>query len=201
MNTMNPKVDKYLSTTKNWPAEQEKLRMICLNPIAIGCGLIEELKWGKPCYTFQEHNIVVIQGFKEYCALLFLKGYLLNDPDGVLIKTGENTRVGRQIRFSNVREIAKMAPILKAYIHEAVEVEKAGLKRDHKKPAELKLTVEFKKKLDKTPALKTAFNALTPGRQRAYNIYFSQPKQSKTRESRIEKCMKQILNGKGLNDR
>ena len=196
MNTMNPKVDKYLSTTKNWPAEQEKLRMICLS-----CGLTEELKWGKPCYTFQEHNIVVIQGFKEYCALLFLKGYLLSDPDGVLIKTGENTRVGRQIRFSNVREIAKMSPILKAYIHEAVEVERAGVKASHKKPAELKLTVEFKKKLDKIPALKTAFNALTPGRQRAYNIYFSQPKQSKTRESRVEKCMKQILNGKGLNER
>lgn len=193
---MNPKVDEYLSKPKKWQEEFEKLRMIILD-----CQLTEELKWGKPCYAFQKSNIVIIQGFKEYCALLFFKGVLLNNPDGILKKTGENTRVGRQIRFTNVREIVEMEPILKAYIYEAIEVEKAGLKVDPKEKIELVFPEEFQKKLDEIPALKTAFEALTPGRQRAYNFYFSGAKQSKTREARVEKYMQQILNGKGLNDR
>jgi len=173
----------------------EKLRMIILD-----CQLTEELKWGVPCYTFQKSNIVLINGFKEYCALLFFKGALLNDANGILNKIGENTQAGRQIRFTNVREIVEMETILKAYIYEAIEVEKAGLKVNFKKNTELIFPEEFQNKLDENPALKTAFDALTPGRQRAYNLYFSAPKQSKTRESRIEKCMQQILNGKGLND-
>ena len=193
---MNPKVDVYLSKAKKWQEEMEKLRMIILD-----CQLTEELKWGKPCYAFQKSNIVIIQGFKEYCALLFFKGVLLNDPNGILKKTGENTQVGRQIRFTNVREIVEMEPILKAYIYEAIEVEKAGLKVNFKKNTELIIPEEFQNKLDEIPALKTAFDALTPGRQRAYIFYFSAPKQSKTRESRVEKSMKQILKGKGLNDR
>lgn len=192
---MNPKVDTYLSKAQKWQKEMKKLRMIILD-----CGLTEELKWGKPCYVFQTSNIVVIQGFKEYCAVLFFKGVLLNDPNGVLIKTGENTRVGRQIRFNTVKEIVEIEPILKAYIYEAIEVEKAGLKVSLKKSPEPVLPTEFKSKLDKNPALKTAFKALTPGRQRAYIFYFSAPKQSKTRESRVEKCVKQILKGKGIND-
>jgi len=195
MNRMNPKVDVYLSKAKKWQEEFKKLRMIILD-----CQLTEELKWGWPCYTFQKSNMVLINGFKEYCALLFFKGALLNDANGILIKIGENTQAGRQIRFTNVREIVEMEPILKAYIYEAIEVEKAGLKVNFKKNTELIFPEEFQNKLDENPALKTAFDALTPGRQRAYNLYFSAPKQSKTRESRIEKCMQQILNGKGLND-
>jgi uncharacterized protein YdeI (YjbR/CyaY-like superfamily) len=190
----NPAVDAYISRARQWQKETEKLRMIILD-----CGLTEELKWGKPCYQFQKTNVVVIQGFKEYFALLFFKGVLLNDPNGILVKTGVNTRVGRQIRFTDVREIVKMEPILKAYIYEAIEVERAGLKVGMKKNTE-PIPEEFQKKLNKTPALKTAFKALTPGRQRAYILYFSAPKQSKTRESRIEKCMPKILRGKGLND-
>jgi len=190
----NPAVDAYISRARQWQKETEKLRMIILD-----CGLTEELKWGKPCYQFQKTNVVVIQGFKEYFALLFFKGVLLNDPNGILVKTGVNTRVGRQIRFTDVREIVKMEPILKAYIYEAIEVERAGLKVGMKKNTE-PIPEEFQKKLNKTPTLKTAFKALTPGRQRAYILYFSAPKQSKTRESRIEKCMPQILHGKGLND-
>ena len=192
---MNPKVDVYLSKAKKWQEEFEKLRMIILD-----CGLTEELKWGKPCYTFQKSNIVIIQGFKEYCALMFCKGALLNDPNGILKKPGENTQAARQIRFTNVREIVEMEPILKAYIYEAIEVEKAGLKVNFKKTTEFKTPEEFQNKLDEIPALKTAFDALTPGRQRAYILYFSASKQSKTRESRVETCMQQILNGKGLND-
>ena len=192
---MNPKVDVYLSKAKKWQEEVEKLRMIILD-----CQLTEELKWGWPCYTFQKSNIVLIQVFKEYCALLFFKGALLKDANGILNKIGENTQAGRQIRFTNVREIVEMEPILKAYINEAIEVEKAGLKVNFKKNTELIFPEEFQNKLDENPALKTAFDALTPGRQRAYNLYFSAPKQSKTRESRVEKCMQQILNGKGLND-
>jgi len=195
MNRMNPKVVVYLSKTKKWQEELEKLRMIILD-----CQLTEELKWGKPCYTFQKSNIVLIIGFKEYCALLFCKGVLLNDANGILIKPGENTQAGRQIRFTNVREIVEMEPILKAYIYEAIELEKAGLKVNFKNNTELIFPEELQNKLDENPALKTAFDALTPGRQRAYNLYFSAPKQSKTRESRVEKCMQQILNGKGLND-
>jgi uncharacterized protein YdeI (YjbR/CyaY-like superfamily) len=193
---MNPKVDVYLSKAKKWQEELEKLRLIILD-----CQLTEELKWGKPCYTFQKSNIVLIIGFKEYCALLFCKGVLLNDANGILIKPGENTQAARQIRFTNVREIVEMEPILKAYIYEAIEVEKAGLEVSFKKNTELIFPGEFQNKLDENRALKTAFDALTPGRRRAYNLYFSAPKQSKTRESRVEKCMQQILNGKGLNER
>ncbi len=195
MNRMNPKVDAYLRKAKKWQKEFEKLRMIILN-----CQLTEELKWGVPCYTFEKRNIVLIHGFKEYCALLFVKGALLHDAKGILITQTENTQAARQIRFTTVREIVKLKPILKAYIDEAIEVEKAGLKVNFKKTAEFKIPEEFQNKLDENPALKTAFDALTPGRQRAYILYFSAPKQSKTRESRVEKCMRQILKGKGLND-
>ncbi|MEK5407642.1 DUF1801 domain-containing protein [Paenibacillus sp. FSL W8-0439] len=193
---MNPKVDVYLGKVNKWKAEMEKLRAIMLD-----CQLTEELKWGKPCYMFQNSNIAIIQGFKEHCALMFFKGALLKDPNGILIKPGEDTQAGRQIRFTNVEEIVEMETILKAYIIEAVEVEKAGLKVDFKKNTELIFPEEFQAKLDENPALKTAFAALTPGRQRAYIMHFSAPKQSKTRESRVEKCMQDILNGKGLNDR
>jgi uncharacterized protein YdeI (YjbR/CyaY-like superfamily) len=191
----NPKVDFFFSRAKQWHEEFEKLRTIILD-----CGLTEELRWGKPCYTFQKSNIVLIHGFKEYRALLFFKGALLKDAKGILIQQTENVQAARQIRFAHVREIAGMEPILKAYIKEAIEVEKAGLKVNYKKTSEFKMPEEFQNKLDKFPSLKTAFNALTPGRQRGYILYFSSPKQSKTRESRIEKCMPQILNGKGLND-
>jgi uncharacterized protein YdeI (YjbR/CyaY-like superfamily) len=194
MNRMNPKVDGYLRKAKKWQEEFKKLRMIILD-----CQLTEELKWGKPCYSFQKSNIVIIQGFKEFCALLFCKGALLNDANGILKKPGESTQAARRIRFTNVREIVEMEPILKAYIHEAIEAEKAGLKVNFKKNPE-PVPEELQNKLDEIPALKTAFNALTPGRQRGYILYFSAPKQSKTRESRVEKCMQQILNGKGLND-
>ncbi|NEU26163.1 hypothetical protein G3M74_08550 [Paenibacillus polymyxa] len=193
---MNPKVDAYLDKVKKWQAEMEKLRAIMLD-----CQLTEELKWGKPCYMFQNSNIAIIQGFKEHCALMFFKGALLKDSNGILIKPGEDTQAGRQIRFTNVEEIVEMETILKAYINEAIEVEKAGLKVDFKKNTELIFPEEFQAKLDENPALKTAFAALTPGRQRAYIMHFSAPKQSKTRESRIEKCMQDILSGKGLNDR
>ena len=167
--------------------------------ILLDCQLTEELKWSKPCYTFQKSNIIIIIGLKEYCALVFCKGVLLNDANGILIKPGENTQAGRWIKFTSVREIVEMETILKAYIYEAIEVEKAGLKVNFKKNPE-PIPEEFQNKLDEIPALKTAFDALTPGRQRAYILYFSAPKQSKTRESRVEKCMQQILNGKGLND-
>jgi len=192
---MNPKVDVYLSTAKKWQEELEKLRMIILD-----CQLTEEFKWGVPCYTFQKNNIVLIHVFKEYCALLFFKGALLNDANGILIQQTKNTQAGRQIRFTNVREIVEMETILKAYIYEAIEVEKAGLKVNFKNTTEFIIPEEFQNKLDEILAMKTAFDALTPGRQRAYILYFSAPKQSKTRELRIEKCMQQILNGKGLND-
>ncbi|MDP4160683.1 MAG: YdeI family protein [Bacillota bacterium] len=192
---MNPKVDEYLSKVKQWQEEFEKLRMIILD-----CQLTEELKWGKPCYSFQGSNIVLIHGFKEYCALLFMKGALLKDPNGILIQQTENVQAGRQIRFTNAQEIVEMEAILKAYIYEAIEVEKSGLQVEFKKATEYTIPEEFQTKLDEIPALKTAFEALTPGRQRAYILYFSEPKQSKTRESRVEKCMQRILNGKGLND-
>ena len=192
---MNPKVDFYFSKTKTWQKELEQLRKIVLD-----CGLTEELKWGCPCYTFQKTNIVLIHVFKEYCALLFFKGALLNDASGILIQQTKNVQAARQIRFTNIQEIVKMKTILKAYIYEAIEVEKAGLKVKLKKTTEYSIPEEFQKKLDKVPALKTAFKALTPGRQRAYILYFSAPKQSKTRESRVEKSMQPILKGKGLND-
>jgi len=195
MSEMNPKVDWFFSQDTQWQKEYEKLRKIILD-----CGLIEELKWGCPCYTFENTNIVLIHGFKEYCALLFFKGALLNDPNGILIQQTKNVQSARQIRFTNAKEIVKMEKILKAYVYEAIEVERAGLKVKLKKTSEFKVPEEFQKRLDKNTTLKKAFDALTPGRQRAYIFYFSQPKQSKTRESRIEKSMKQILNGKGLND-
>jgi uncharacterized protein YdeI (YjbR/CyaY-like superfamily) len=195
MNRMNPKVDLFFSKAKKWKEEFEKLRMIIL-----GCGLTEELKWGWPCYTFQKSNIVLIHGFKDYCALLFFKGVLLKDAKGILIQQTENVQAARQIRFTSVREIVKMETTLKAYIKEAIEAEKAGLKVNFKKTSEFKIPEEFQNKLDEIPALKTAFDALTQGRQRGYIFYFSQPKQSKTRASRVEKCLQQILNGKGLDD-
>jgi uncharacterized protein YdeI (YjbR/CyaY-like superfamily) len=193
--SMNPKVDFYFSKAKNWQEEIRQLRTIVLD-----CGLNEELKWGCPCYRFQETNIVLIHVFKEYCALLFFKGALLHDANGILVQQTKNVQAARQVRFTNIREIVKMEKILKAYIYEAIEVEKAGLKVNLKKTAEYTLPEEFQNKINKNAALKTAFHALTPGRQRAYLLYFSAPKQSKTRESRIEKCTKQILNGKGLNE-
>ena len=195
MNSMVSNVDLFFSKAEKWQEEYKKLRMIILD-----CQLTEELKWGKPCYTFQNSNIVLIHGFKEYCALLFMKGALIKDDKGILITQTENVQAARQIRFTNLREIVKMEPILKAYIYEAIEVEKAGLKVDYKKPTEFKIAEEFQNKLDEIPALKTAFEALTPGRQRAYLLYFSAPKQSKTRVSRVEKYIQHILNGKGLND-
>ena len=192
---MNPKVDWFFAKDTKWQKEYEKLRMIVLD-----CGLIEELKWGCPCYTFENTNIVLIHGFKEYCALLFFKGALLNDPNDILIQQTKNVQSARQVRFTNVREITKMEKILKAYIYEAIEVQRAGLKVKLKKTSDFKIPDEFQKKLNKSATLKTAFDKLTPGRQRAYIFYFSQPKLSKTRESRVEKYAKQILIGKGLND-
>jgi uncharacterized protein YdeI (YjbR/CyaY-like superfamily) len=193
---MNPNVDFFFSKASKWQKELEKLRSIVLD-----CGLSEELKWGVPCYTFQKRNIVLIHDFKDYCALLFFKGALLQDPDGILIQQTKNVQAARQVRFTHARDITKLKPVLKAYIYEAMEVEKAGLKIEFKKTAEFSMPEEFQTKLNKTPSLKTAFKALTPGRQRGYLLYFSAPKQSKTRESRIEKSIKPILQGKGLNDR
>jgi uncharacterized protein YdeI (YjbR/CyaY-like superfamily) len=195
MNKTNPKVDWYFIKAKKWRDEFETLRRIILD-----CGLAETLKWGHPCYASQGRNIVVIHGFKEYSALLFFKGASLKDKDGILIQQTENVQSARQIRFTNVREIVQMEPILKAYIREAVKVEKSGLRVNLKKTSEFKIAEEFQDKLDAVPALKTAFDALTPGRQRGYLLYFSAAKQSKTRLSRVEKCMQRILEGKGLND-
>ena len=192
---MNPKVNFYFNKTKRWQEELAQLRIIVLS-----CGLTEELKWGVPCYRLQKANIVLIHVFKEYCALLFFKGALLNDANGILIQQTKNVQAARQIRFTSVHQIVKMKATLKTYIYEAIEVEKAGLKVDLKKTAEYTIPEEFQTKFDKNSALKTAFKALTPGRQRGYMLHFSAPKQSKTRESRVEKCMQQILNGKGLND-
>ncbi len=191
---MNPKVDFYFTKGK-WQQELERLRIIVLS-----CGLIEELKWGVPCYSFQKSNIVLIHVFKEYCALLFFKGALLNDPNGILVQQTENVQAARQIRFTNVQEIVEKENILKTYIFEAIELEKSGLKVDFKKTIEFTVPEEFQHQLDEAPALKAAFEALTPGRQKAYLLYFAAPKQSKTREARVEKCMPKILNGKGLDD-
>jgi uncharacterized protein YdeI (YjbR/CyaY-like superfamily) len=192
---MNPKVDFYFSKAKKWQEEITKLRTIVLD-----CGLTEELKWGVPCYTFENRNIVLIHVFKEYCALLFFKGALLQDANGILIQQTENVQAARQIRITHVREIGRMEPVLKAYIYEAIEVEKGGLKVAFKNGTEFKIPDEFQRKMDENHDLEVAFKALTPGRQRAYLLYFSAPKQSKTRESRIEKCVEQIRVGKGLND-
>lgn len=192
---MNPKVDEFLSKAIKWKDEFEKLRNIVLD-----CELTEEFKWMHPCYTFKKKNIVLIHGFKEYCALLFHKGSLLKDAHGILIQQTENVQAARQIRFINVQEIVEMETILKAYINEAIEVEKSGLEVNFKKDTEYIIPEELQHKFDEIPALKTAFEALTPGRQREYIFYFSKAKQSKTRESRVEKYMQQILNGKGLSD-
>jgi len=195
MNTMNPKVDVFLRKAKQWREEFTKLRMLVLD-----CGVTEEMKWGVPCYTFQKKNVVIIHGFKDYCALLFFKGALLQDPKGILIQQTATVQAARQIRFTSVGEIVKLRTILKAYIKEAIEVEKAGLKVNFKKTSEFTIPEEFQKKLNEARGLKTAFKALTQGRQRAYLLYFSSAKQSKTRESRVEKCIPQILAGKGLDD-
>jgi len=192
---MNPKVDFYFGKEKKWLEEIKKLRAIVLD-----CELTEELKWGCPCYMYKNSNIVLIHVFKEYCALLLFKGALLKNTHGILIQQTENVQAARQIRFTNIREIVKLEKTLKAYIYEAIEVERAGLKVNLKKTKEYKVPEEFQKKLDKNRALKTAFHALTPGRQRGYLLHFAAPKQTKTRESRVEKCTKLILDGKGLND-
>lgn len=193
---MNPKVDEYLSKEKKWQEEFEKLRMITLD-----CQeLTEEVKWGVPCYTFQKKNVVLIHGFKEYCAIMFIKGALLKDTSGILISQTGNVQAGRQVRFKNVEDIAKVESILKDYILEAIEIEKAGLKVEFKKDTEFIIPEELQKKFNENPDVKTAFEALTPGRQRAYILYFSDPKQAKTRESRVEKCIEKILSGKGLHD-
>lgn len=190
---MNPKVDFFFTKAKKWQEELEQLRLIALD-----CNLTEELKWGCPCYTYQESNIVLIHAFKDYCAYLFFKGALLNDAEGILIQQTQNVQSARQIRFTNVKEIVESKGMLKAYIYEAIEVEKAGLKVELKKTTEFATAEEFQQKLDEMPALKTAFEALTPGRQRAYKLYFSAAKQAKTRAARVEKAIPQILDGKGL---
>ena len=192
---MNPNVDFFFNNPGKWQKEVNKLRTIVL-----GCQVTEDLKWGCPCYTIEEGNIVLIHVFKEYCAVLFFKGALLKDPKGILIQQTKNVQAARQIRFTNLREIVERATAVKAYIHEAIEVEKAGLKVKLKKTSEFSMPDEFEGELNKLPALKTAFYALTPGRQRAYLLFFSTPKQSRTREARIEKCKRKILNGKGLTD-
>lgn len=192
---MNPKVDFYFDQSKKWQKEQEQLRSIVLD-----CQLQEELKWGVPCYTLQGKNIVLIHEFKEYCALLFFKGALLNDTNGILIQQSKNVQAARQIRFTNLNDIIDQKAILKTHIYEAIEVEKSGLQVKLKTTTEFAVSEEFQKKRDEMPALKIAFDALTPGRQRAYLLYFSSPKQAKTRVSRVEKSIQQILDGKGLND-
>ncbi|MFN2746745.1 YdeI family protein [Bacillus sp. z60-18] len=192
---INPKVEEFLSRATKWKKEFEKLRHIVLD-----CELTEEFKWMHPCYTFNNKNIVLIHGFKEYCALLFHKGALLKDPHGILVQQTENVQAARQIRFKNIEEIIELETILKAYIHEAIEVEKAGLEVDFKKNTEYQIPAELQKKFEEIPGLKAAFEGLTPGRQRAYILYFSQAKQSKTRESRVEKYVQNILDGKGLKD-
>lgn len=192
---MNPKVDWFFNKAEKWKDEYELLRKICVD-----CGLTEELKWGCPCYTFQKKNIVLIHGFKEYCALLFHKGVLLKDPEDILIQQTENVQSARQLRFADVPEIVEMEHIIKAYIDEAVEVEKAGLKVDLKKTKEFDVPEEFQQKLNENPTLNTAFEALTPGRKRGYLLHFSGAKQSKTRMRRVEKYIPKILDGKGLQD-
>ncbi len=191
----NPKVDKVLSTGTQWRKELEKLREIILE-----CGLTEVLKWGQPCYTVDGRNIALIHGFKEYCAILFIKGVLLQDAEGILIRQTEHVQAGRHIRFTTVRDIEKLEPVIKAYLYEAIEVEKAGLKVKMKKTSDFPVPEELENKFNKNPAFHRAFEALTPGRQRAYLYFFAQPKLSKTREARIEKYMPQIFEGKGIND-
>jgi uncharacterized protein YdeI (YjbR/CyaY-like superfamily) len=195
MNNRNPKVDFFFRKATKWQEEFRRLRTIILS-----CGLNEESKWGKPCYTFQQSNVVLIHGFKEYCALLFMKGALLKDTKGILVQQTENVQAARQVRFTTVREIVKMEAVLQSYIKEAIEVEIAGLEVSYKTTSEFKVPDEFRNKLDTISSLRTAFAALTPGRQRGYLLYFSGAKRSKTRESRIEKCIPQILKRRGLDD-
>jgi uncharacterized protein YdeI (YjbR/CyaY-like superfamily) len=197
---MNPKVDFYFNKAKKWQEELEQLRMLVLS-----CGLTEEVKWGVPTYTFsgpagKPGNVVLIHDFKEYCALLFVKGVLLRDTHGLLIQQTEQVQSARQVRFTSTRQIAELGPVLKAYIFEAVEVEKAGLKVPMKKTEAFDMPEEFQRKLEELPALKKAFEGLTPGRQRGYLLYFAAAKQAKTRESRVEKYLEHILEGKGLDD-
>ena len=191
----NPKVDAFLRKAKKWREEMTALRSILL-----GCPLTEELKWGKPCYTIENSNVGIIQGFKEYCALLFPKGVLLKDPNGILIQQTENVQAARQLRFTSIREIVQLKTVVKAYLEDAISVEKAGLEVTYKKTSEFNIPEEFRSRLNEDLPLKKAFEALTQGRQRGYLLYFSGAKQSKTREARIEKCMHQILKGRGLND-
>ena len=195
MNKKNPGVDEFYDSAGQWQAEFRELRKIVLDS-----PLNEELKWGVPCYSFNGNNVILVHGFRKYCALLFVKGALLKDVNGILVKQTENVQAGRQIRFTSVQEIVEIEPVIKAYVQEAIEIEKAGLKVEFKPTSEFTVPEEFQKKLDESPTLKTAFHTLTPGRQRAYLLYFSQPKQLKTRESRVEKYIPHILNGKGLND-
>lgn len=192
---MNPKVDFFFNKNSTWQKEYDLLRSIILE-----CGLTEELKWGKPCYTLNDNNVVLIHGFKDYCAILFHKGVLLNDGDGILIQQTKNVQVARQLRFTSVHQISEMKTIIKAYIFEAIDVEQAGLEVELKKTTEFEVAEEFQEKLDEISELKTAFENLTPGRQRGYLLYFSNAKQSKTRTTRVEKCIPDILDGKGLND-
>lgn len=192
---MSPKVDGFMRKAKQWKEEFEHLREIVLD-----CGLTEDIKWMHPCYMLEDKNVVLIHGFKEYCALLFHKGALLKDQQRILVQQTENVQAARQIRFANKQEIIKMEPVIKKYIHEAIEIEKAGLKVEFKKNTDFAIPIELEKKFNATPALKTAFDALTPGRQQGYILHISSAKQSKTRESRVEKCMPKILAGKGLND-
>jgi len=192
---MNSKVDFYFDKATKWQEE-----IIALRKIMLDCHLEEELKWGCPCYLFEKTNIVLIHVFKEYCALLFFKGALMKDPKGILIQQTENVQAARQVRFTKVEQITGLEPVLKSYVYEAVELKEAGAKVPYKKTTEFAVPEEFQKKLDKLPALRTAFESLTPGRQRGYLFHFSQPKQSKTRESRVEKYIPKILDGKGLDD-
>jgi len=196
MNELNPKVDSFIGKAKQWQEEFKQLRAIALD-----CGLIEEFKWGKPCYTIEDKNVFLIHGFKEYCALLFMKGALIKDPMGILVSQTENTQAARQIRFTNVDEIVEMSHVVKAYMLEAVKVEKAELEVPYKETSEFDVPEEFQAILDDDPALKAAFEALTPGRQRGYLLYFAGAKQSKTRTSRVEKCIPKIMEGMGLHDR
>lgn len=191
----NPRVDLFIDKAKQWQKEYEKLREIVLST-----GLTEEYKWMHPCYTFNGHNVIIIHGFKDYCAILFVKGALLKDPKKILIQQTENVQAGRQIRFTDITEIDKQESTIKSYIREAIEIEKAGLEVPHKKTSDFKVPEEFQKELDHNSALKTAFDSLTPGRQRAYLLYFSAPKQSATRSTRIEKSIDKIIDGIGLND-
>jgi uncharacterized protein YdeI (YjbR/CyaY-like superfamily) len=195
MGKPNPKADFYFSNSEKWQKEMKKLRTI-----ALGCGLIEELKWGCPSYTLEKSNIVLIHEFKEYCAYLFFKGALMKDPKGLLIQQTKNVQAARQIRFTGVQEIAKLETVLKAYIKEAIAVEKAGLKVEFKTAAQFDMPDEFQSRLESMPALRRAFEALTPGRQKGYLLHFSSAKQSKTREARVEKCIPLILDGMGLDD-